>query len=580
MNMPLWFSNLVFWSAQVALLVLAAGFFPRLFQIRQPRVLLTYWRAILGISFALPFVEPWHRIQSSGSIAFTPDVGSISAIPASNPAVTHWHFPSLQIIAEILGVAILAGIAARFVILALGLLKLRQFRRASSPISLSAESAAALEEMRAQLRARAEFRLSTGVDSPVTFGLAAPVILLPERFLTMGAQSQAAIACHELLHVRRRDWAHHLAEETIRAAFWFHPAIAWVIERVRLAREQIVDLDVVRLTNARKPYLEALLEFTNARASIAAIPAPPFLAERQLVERVTLMLKEVRMSRTRLVASLTASSCCIALAIIFAVWSFPLRAAPHFWQDPPQSGVAQGASGGVGSGPSGGPTGAPSGGPLGGVTGGIGGGVSGGSAKRQHEDEPTVDQSTIWVDATKKGPMLRQVRGLGTLVRAEGSANLVARVTLPTFMTVDVRLKQNAAIATRKGPLANGHVSRTSLSPSNDTRSVDIALDAVPEGVGAGLEIDATIDIEKLENILYVGRPVHAIANSTVSLFKIVSDGTEAVRVKVKLGRSSVNTIEVLDGLQVGDKVILSDMSSYDNADRIHLIEEKHLSSR
>src|SRR6266576_1785631 len=577
MNMPLWFSNLLFWSAQVALLALATGFLPGLFQIRQPRVLLAYWRAILGLSLVLPFAEPWHRMQSSGSIAFTPRLGRISAISAPNPAVTHWHFPSFQIIAEILGVAILAGIAARLVILALGLLKLRQFRRASSPNSLSAESAAALEQMRAQLRARAEFRFSTDVDSPVTFGLAAPVILLPERFLAMNAQSQAAIACHELLHVRRHDWAHHLAEETIGAALWFHPGIAWLIARIRLAREQVVDLDVLRLTNARKPYLEALLEFANARGSLATIPAPPFLAERQLVERVTLMLKEVRMSRTRLVASLTASSCCIALAIIFAVWSFPLKATPHFGPYPPQRGVvAPGVSGGVGSGPSGGPVG----GPLGGVTGGIEGGISGDSAKLQHLDEPTVDQTTIWVDTTKKGPMLRQVRGMGRLVRAEGSANLVARVTLPAFMTVDVRPNQNAAIATRKGPLANGHVSGISPSPSNDTRGVDIALDAVPEGVSAGLEIDATIDIEKLENVLYVGRPVHATANSTVSLFKIVNDGKEAVRLEVKLGRSSVNTIEVVDGLQVGDKVILSDMSSYDNANRIRLTDEKHPSSR
>ena len=578
MNMPLWFSNLLFWSAQVALLALAGGFLPGLFQIRQPRVLLAYWRAILGLSLVLPFVEPWHRMQSSDSIAFTPRLGS-SAISATNPAVTHWHFSSFQIIAEILGVAILAGIGARLVILALGLLKLRQFRRASSPNSLSAESAAALEQMRAQLRARAEFRLSTDVDSPVTFGLAAPVILLPERFLAMNAQSQAAIACHELLHVRRHDWAHHLAEETIGAVLWFHPGIAWLIARIRLAREQVVDLDVLRLTNARKPYLEALLEFANARGSLATIPAPPFLAERQLVERITLMLKEVRMSRTRLVASLTASSCGIALAIIFAVWSFPLKAAPHFGPYPPQRGVvAPGVSGGVGSGASG--RGAPSGGPLGGVRGGIEGGISGDSAKLQHLDEPTVDQTTIWVDTTKKGPMLRQVRGMGRLVRAEGSTNLVARVTLPAFLTVDVRPNQNAAIATRNGPLANGHVSGISPSSSNDTRGVDIALDAVPEGVSAGLEIDATIDIEKLENVLYVGRPVHATANSTVSLFKIVNDGKEAVRLEVKLGRSSVNTIEVLDGLQVGDKVILSDMSSYDNANRIRLTDEKHLSSR
>ncbi len=109
MNMPLWFSNLLFWSAQVALLALAGGFLPGLFQIRQPRVLLAYWRAILGLSLVLPFVEPWHRMQSSDSIAFTPRLGS-SAISATNPAVTHWHFSSFQIIAEIPGVAILAGI--------------------------------------------------------------------------------------------------------------------------------------------------------------------------------------------------------------------------------------------------------------------------------------------------------------------------------------------------------------------------------------------------------------------------------------------------------------------------------------
>src|SRR5207248_1273557 len=76
MNMPLWFSNLLFWSAQVALLALAGGFLPGLFQIRQPRVLLAYWRAILGLSLVLPFVEPWHRMQSMDSFASTPGLGS------------------------------------------------------------------------------------------------------------------------------------------------------------------------------------------------------------------------------------------------------------------------------------------------------------------------------------------------------------------------------------------------------------------------------------------------------------------------------------------------------------------------
>jgi beta-lactamase regulating signal transducer with metallopeptidase domain len=546
MHMPIWFSNLTFWSAQVALLVMASGFLPRLLQIRQPRVLLAYWRAILAISLALPFLQPWHRAQSADEATFvlgiTPDIG----IPASSSAVTHGHWLSVAIIAEIISLVILAGMVVRFATFAVGLLKLRQFRQASSPISSSVEAATLLEEMRLHVNTRAEFRLSAEVDSPVTFGILKPVILLPERFPSMDMRFQAAIACHELLHVRRRDWAHHLAEEIIRVPLWFHPGFAWLIGRVRLAREQVVDLGVLELTNARKPYLEALLEFTKSRAYIAAIPAPPFLVERQLVERVALMLKEVHMSRTRLVASLTAIVCWLGVATTFAVWTFPLNAAPRVTQDPPRSGATQGSAGGVAQE----------------VANVVNNGVS---------DEATVERSTIWIDAVKKGPMVRQVRGLGTLVRAGASANLVARVILTDSMAVDVRLNQNAEVNTPNG-VVNGRVSSISQPSSNGMRSVDIALDsASPEGVGTGVTVDGTIDIEKIENVLYVGRPIHSAPNTSVSLFWIVNDGAEAVRVNVKLGRGAVQTVEVLDGLKVGDKVILSDMSKWDNVDRIQI---------
>jgi beta-lactamase regulating signal transducer with metallopeptidase domain len=584
MNMPLWFSNLTFWSAQVALLALAAAFLPRLLQLRQPRVLLAYWRTLLAISLLLPIIQPWHRLPTVGTMAISPDIANVRVIPASSPAVAHWHFPSLQTVAPMIGVVILAGIAARLAMLLLGLLKLRQFRQASSPISLFADSSAVLEDMHARVNTSAEFRLSSDVDSPVTFGFAAPVILLPERFPSMDARFQAAIACHELLHVRRHDWAHHLAEEMIRAALWFHPAIAWLIARVRLAREQIVDLEVVRLTHERKPYLEALLEFAAGPSRIAAIPAPPFLVERQLPERVALMLKEVRMSRTRLIASLTATAFCIALAIILGVSTFPLKAAPPPAQNPPQAGVTQGvsggATGGVAHGVSGGVTGGVSGGvaaaPAGhsagtGVSDGISGGVAGEVSSTASPDIPTVYYNTIWTDTVKRGPMLRQVRGLGTLVRAEDSAGLVARIALPVVQAADVRPNQTATIDTGKARV-KGHVTGINASSSNETRTVYVSLDGpLPEGAGADLPIDVTIDIEKLDNILYIGRPVHATANSTISLFKLAKDSAEAERVSVKFGRSSVNSIEVLDGLKEGDKVILSDMSTYDNADRIHL---------
>jgi beta-lactamase regulating signal transducer with metallopeptidase domain len=568
MNTPLWFSNLVFWCAQVALLVLAAGFLPRLLQIRQPRILLVYWRALLAISLLLPIIQPWHRLPNVGVLSIAPDITAVPVIPASSPTVSHWNFPSLQILSQIVGVVILAGIAARFAILAMGLLRLRQLRQTSSPISLFPESAAVLEEVRVRVNTSAEFRLSPNVDSPVTFGFAAPVVLLPEGFPSMKVPFQATIACHELLHVRRRDWAHHLAEEILRGALWFHPAIAWLIARVRLAREQVVDLEVVRLTKERKPYLEALLEFAAGRSRTASVPAPPFLVERQLPERVALMLKEVRMSRTRLIASLTATACCIALAMILSVSTFPLKAAPRAGQNQPQSSV----TGGVTSGPTGGVAQAVSGGVTGGVSGGTSVAGTAGVSGSASRDIPTVDNTTLWTDTVKRGPMLRQVRGLGTLVRAEDSTGLVARVVLPIVMTADVRPNQTATIDTRKG-LVKGHVTGINASSSDGrTRTVYVSLDGpLPEGAGTDLPIDATIDIEKLDHILYIGRPVHAAANSTVSLFKLVKDGSEAERVSVKLGRSSVNAIEVLEGLKEGDKVILSDMSTYDNADRIRI---------
>jgi beta-lactamase regulating signal transducer with metallopeptidase domain len=227
MNAPLWFSNLVFWSAQVALLALAAALLVRTLRIRQPRVLLVHWRALIIVSLLLPFLQPWRRPPTLAAISAAPTTSLLHAIPASNavPTFSPWHFPDLLLVAQIFGAVLLAGIFVRLAIFALGLVKLRQLRRASSPIPAQAECAALLERIAIIVGAQAEFRLSAHVDSPVTFGLSAPLILLPERFPQLDPQFQSAIACHELLHGRRRDWAHHLGEEILRVAFWFHPAI-------------------------------------------------------------------------------------------------------------------------------------------------------------------------------------------------------------------------------------------------------------------------------------------------------------------------------------------------------------------
>jgi len=280
------------------------------------------------------------------------------------------------------------------------------------------------------------------------------------------------------------------------------------------------------------------------------------------------------MSRGKLIASLAVISCALVVVLGLSARSFPLKRAPLQTASPTTEGVvARAVSGGVADSISGGVAGGVSGGITGAVVGGVTRGVVGGVlGAHNSSDIPQVDSSTVWIDTVKRGPMVRQVRGLGKLVQAAGSTGPVAEVTLPSIMIADVKPGQNASVASRKGPLANGHVISIGSSGSADTRTVDIALDTKPEGAEANLDVDATIDIEKIDNALQVGRPVHGVANKEVSLFKLDNNGTDATRVTVKLGRASVSSIEILAGLKEGDQIILSDMAQVGNAQHIHLV--------
>ena len=157
------------------------------------------------------------------------------------------------------------------------------------------------------------------------------------------------------------------------------------------------------------------------------------------------------------------------------------------------------------------------------------------------------------------------------LARVADPKKLKAEIKIAETQAKDVTIGQKATIDTRNG-VVNGHVSRIDPSVVNGTVTVDVAItDPLPNGARPDLSVDGTVELENLKDVLFVGRPVHGQADSTIGIFKLVEDGSEAVRVNVKLGRSSVNTIEVVEGLKVGDKVILSDMSQWDNYDRIRL---------
>jgi HlyD family secretion protein len=165
----------------------------------------------------------------------------------------------------------------------------------------------------------------------------------------------------------------------------------------------------------------------------------------------------------------------------------------------------------------------------------------------------------------------QQVAPGTNLCRVANPNRLKAEIKIAETQAKDIQIGQKAEVDTRNG-IVLGKVSRIDPSVINGTRSVDVSLpDELPKGAVPDLSVDGTIELERLNDVVYMGRPAFGQDQSVVGLFKISPDGSTAERVQVKLGVSSVNTVEVLSGLKVGDQVILSDMSAYDAYDRIRL---------
>src|SRR6266581_9439307 len=149
--------------------------------------------------------------------------------------------------------------------------------------------------------------------------------------------------------------------------------------------------------------------------------------------------------------------------------------------------------------------------------------------------------------------------------------HLIAELKIAETQARDIQIGQPSMVDTHNGTVP-GTVMRVDPAVQNGTVTVDVKLTGeLPKGARPDLSVDGTIDLERLDDVLYVGRPAFGQESSTISLFKLSPDGKEASRVPVKVGRASVNSIQILEGLHEGDMVILSDMSRYDNTDRIRL---------
>ena len=326
-------AGLTAYALQAALVLGVGLLLPRLFRLRAPRACLYYWQGLLLAVLALPLLQPEPgRMMFAGDLTgnlagnltgnlasnLTSTASWLDGLAASGAEEETWTADRLLLLAIGLG-AIGLGALVRFAWLGLGLARLRSLRRDAVVAALSPTASRAFEDA----GTRARLLISARVEGPLTFGWRDPVVLLPAGILELDPEAQRGIVCHELLHVRRRDWLWALFEEAVRALLWFHPAVWMLLARIALSREQVVDREVVRRTGSRRAYLEAL-QAVASRSWQAAVPGLPFFHRGHLRERVIHLCKEVPMSRPRIATLMTTFAGLLVLTAILGTLAFPM----------------------------------------------------------------------------------------------------------------------------------------------------------------------------------------------------------------------------------------------------------------
>lgn len=309
-------ANLAAYVLQTALLMLVGLLLPKLFGMSDPRVRLRYWHALLTVSLLLPFAWLAWRPQAPAARSFTGVLAGGMELDVRAGAASEHLSPWILVPVALAIVAV-----ARALWLGAGLMALERLRRRGRPLDPLPEP---FDDASRTLFVEAEFRTSRSVSTPLTFGWLRPVVLLPEAVVAMSPEEQRCVALHELLHVRRRDWLATLAEEALRALLWFHPAVWLMLDRVSLSREQVVDREVVSLTEARRTYMNTLSAMARTRYPAAAVAILPFFHRSHLLQRLALLTQEVSMSKLRWRLSLAASAGVLLLAGVVAARAFPL----------------------------------------------------------------------------------------------------------------------------------------------------------------------------------------------------------------------------------------------------------------
>jgi beta-lactamase regulating signal transducer with metallopeptidase domain len=402
-----------------------------------------------------------------------------------------------------------AGVAACSFRLLMGCISAASLRRSCHAPALT-EWQQTLDRLIARMHVSRSVRLITTdrVDSLSVVGWLRPVILAPVGVLCGLAPEQVeALLAHELAHILRHDYAVNVLQGIAESLLFYHPAVWWISNQIRAEREHCCDDLAVAASGDVLVYARALAELESMRP--AHFKAALSANDGSLLGRIR---------------RLTTPGTAQRLAGWGAAWSLATLLL---------LGIAAVA-----------------------VT------------RAQAQSQQAVDLNTLWLDTVKRGDMKLEVRGLGRV-----TSNRMAVLKVAETQMRDVRQGEPALVAFLHGKQTfAGKVAVVHPEVANGTMNVDIEMDAtLPAGTKMEEPVDGIITVGGLNNVLYVGRPVFAPANSKVLLFKLEPDGHSAKKVPVQFGVTSVNLIEVKSGLQLGDKVIVSDMAKYDGLSMISL---------
>lgn len=272
------------YALQFAAIVIVALVAIAALGIRRPRHALMLWQAVMSIALLLPLAQPRGGDPAGLQQLLSSSTTTIASDPSASQPSLDWATIILSIVA--------AGIVLRLLWLAIGLIRLRAIVRRTDPANTLADIR---DGLAASLGVTAELRVSDDLDGPATVGVRRPIVLLPRPVMTMSPAVQRAIICHELLHIRRRDWIRTIVEEAWCAILWFHPLARILASRLSLAREMVVDEATILITRDRRAYAEALLAFSDPQPHVMGVT--PFIGLHTLSQRIALIASEASMSR-------------------------------------------------------------------------------------------------------------------------------------------------------------------------------------------------------------------------------------------------------------------------------------------